>query len=88
MSPRLHPHPGYPAFVHSAPRSGTAAVLRAASRLLGRAARRLEAQAWQHRRVETASAEPRLEFHAEAGALEGALFVDGQLVGQLPTSRL
>jgi hypothetical protein len=85
MSPRLHP---YPVFVHPAPRSGTAAVLRAASRLLGRAARRLEAQAWQRRRVEVAAAEPRLEFHAEAGAVEGALYVDGQLVGQLPTTRL
>lgn len=87
MSPRLHPHPAYPTLGHPAPRSATAAVLRAASRLLGRAARRLEAQAWQRRRVE-AAAEPRLEFHAEAGALEGALFVDGRLVGQLPTNRL
>jgi hypothetical protein len=26
---------------------------------------------------------PRVEFHAEAGALEGALFVDGQFVGVL-----
>jgi hypothetical protein len=28
--------------------------------------------------------EPVLEFHAEAGAPEGALYVDGQLVAQLP----
>jgi hypothetical protein len=30
-----------------------------------------------------------VEFHAEAGALEGALYVDGQLVALLPgVSRL
>jgi len=28
--------------------------------------------------------EPVLEFYAEAGAPEGALYVDGQLVGYLP----
>jgi hypothetical protein len=97
MSPRLHPHPAhpahpaYPTLVHPAPRSGAAALLRAASRLLGRAARRLEAQAWQRRRGQAAFvavAEPLLEFHAEAGAMEGALFVNGQLVGQLPIARL
>ena len=32
---------------------------------------------------------PRVEFHAEAGALEGALYVDGQLIALLPgVSRL
>ena len=32
---------------------------------------------------------PCVEFHAEAGALEGALYVDGQFVGLLPgVSRL
>ncbi|MEO8312253.1 MAG: hypothetical protein ABI520_13850 [Caldimonas sp.] len=31
--------------------------------------------------------EPRFEFHAEAGAPEGALYVDGQLVGHLPGVR-
>jgi hypothetical protein len=32
---------------------------------------------------------PHVEFHAEAGALEGALYVDGQLVAWLPgVSRL
>jgi hypothetical protein len=30
------------------------------------------------------SSDPRLEFHAEAGAPEGALYVDGELVGRLP----
>jgi hypothetical protein len=28
-----------------------------------------------------------LEFHADAGALEGALYVDGELVGYLPGVR-
>lgn len=30
------------------------------------------------------AAEPVLEFYAEAGAPEGALYVDGRLVGHLP----
>jgi len=29
------------------------------------------------------SGDPRFEFHAEAGAPEGALYVDGELVGRL-----
>ena len=28
--------------------------------------------------------DPRFEFHAEAGAPEGALYVDGVLIGRLP----
>jgi hypothetical protein len=36
-----------------------------------------------------APSDPRLEFHAEAGAPEGALYVDGKLFGRLPgVSRL
>lgn len=31
---------------------------------------------------------PRLEFHAEAGAPEGALYVDGEYVGRLDVRRL
>jgi hypothetical protein len=31
--------------------------------------------------------DPRFEFHAEAGAPEGALYVDGKLVGWLPGVR-
>jgi hypothetical protein len=31
-----------------------------------------------------APSDPRLEFHAEAGAPEGALYVDGELFGRLP----
>jgi len=29
-----------------------------------------------------------IEFHAEAGAPEGAVFVDGEFIGHLPVSRL
>jgi hypothetical protein len=55
-----------------------AAQLRAASRLLDRLAIRLSrqpARPWTERHI---------EFHGEAGAPEGALYVDGQLVGHLP----
>lgn len=52
-----------------------AAAVRAASRALDRLALRLTRV---ERRVH---AEPLLEFYAEAGAPEGALYVDGRLVG-------
>ena len=55
----------------------TAVALRAASLALSRLARRLG-------RVEKrARSEPVYEFYAEAGAPEGALYVDGQLVGHV-----
>ena len=50
----------------------SAGLERIALRLVPAAARRADA------------AVPQVEFHAEAGALEGALYVDGQLVGMLP----
>jgi hypothetical protein len=56
-----------------------AALLRAAGALLDRLALRLA-------HVDAAAAElaePVLEFHAEAGAPEGALYVNGQLVGHV-----
>jgi len=54
-----------------------AAVLRAGSRALDRLALRLA-------HVEArARSEPHLEFYAEAGAPEGALYLDGRLVGKL-----
>jgi len=59
-----------------------AALLRALSVALDRVARRLAAM--PHRRPAAASALPLVEFHAEAGAPEGALYVDGELVGRLP----
>ncbi len=57
-----------------------AAALRQASRALARLARRLAAQ----RRLARALRPPELEFYAEAGAPEGALYLDGELVGYLP----
>ncbi|MDP3086127.1 MAG: hypothetical protein Q8N44_20865 [Rubrivivax sp.] len=57
----------------------TAIVLHGASLALARLAQRLAAAT-----APVTSAAPVLEFHAEAGAPEGALYVDGQLVGHLP----
>ena len=57
-----------------------AAVLRRASRSLGRLARQLAAGRAHARRQRA----PELEFYAEAGAPEGALYLDGELVGHLP----
>ena len=55
----------------------SAELLRAASRMLDALAERLAL-------VEApAAAEPVLEYHADAGAPEGALYVNGQLVGRL-----
>lgn len=55
-----------------------AAVLASASALLARLSARLVA-------VPAAPAcDPRFEFYAEAGAPEGALYVDGRFVGWLP----
>jgi hypothetical protein len=58
-----------------------ASVLRSASVALARLSRSLAAA---ERARERAPAETVLEFYAEAGAPEGALYVDGQLVGFLP----
>ena len=56
-----------------------ATLLRAASRALAQMARQLRSVG---RRGPVR--EPVLEFYAEAGAPEGALYVDGRLVGHLP----
>ena len=61
-------------------RAATAALLRAASRLLDALATRLvlvEAPAF------TATSEPVIEFHGDAAAPEGALYVNGQFIGRL-----
>lgn len=80
--------PFSPSLTHSAlprekpaVRRNTAAVLLGASRVLHSLARRLAAGPAQPRRMVV---EPVLEFHADAGAPEGALYVDGRLVGHLP----
>lgn len=66
--------------VHSPARQLAARLLRQSSRQLARLARQLAL-----RRIASAAPRaPELEFHAEAGAPEGALYVDGQLVGYLP----
>jgi hypothetical protein len=54
-------------------------ALRCAGVSLARYARR-----WNSTRMQAEAAELLLEFHAEAGAPEGALFVDGRRVGTLP----
>ena len=59
-----------------AARRFVASSLRRASAVLARLSRRLARPAVQ--RVQT---EPQLEFYAEAGAPEGALYLDGKLVG-------
>lgn len=60
-------------------RRAAATTLRQASRWLSRLARKL---ALQH--PAAAVRAPELEFYAESGAPEGALFLDGELVGYLP----
>ena len=57
------------------PRLLLAALLRAASSALDRVASSLALE------PPLAEGEPVLEFHAEAGAPEGALYVDGAFVG-------
>lgn len=66
--------------LHPAPRlrPATARLLRRASYQLQRWARRLSAA------PPPTAHEPVLEFYAEAGAPEGALYVDGRRVGVLP----
>ncbi len=54
-----------------------AALLRGTSAMLSRLAASLAVES------ATTRSEPRFEFHAEAGAPEGALYVDGHLVGWL-----
>lgn len=56
-----------------------ALALRQSSRLLARLARRLAA-----RPGAGPLRAPELEFYAESGAPEGALYADGKLVGYLP----
>ena len=73
--PRAAPHP-----VTLAGRRLAAGLLSAASTSLARIAAAVEPSA---SREASDVVEPRLEFYAEAGAPEGALYVDGELVGWL-----
>ena len=66
-----------PSPVAEAGRRLAAALLQRVSALLARLALGLASE------PAVARQEPRFEFHAEAGAPEGALYVDGRLVGWL-----
>ena len=70
-------HPAEHALEHRL-RHAAAAVLRGASRMLSRLARRIAASTKVHP-IEIGH----LEFYAEAGAPEGAIYADGLLVGYL-----
>lgn len=78
----LSTRPSHPALPLEVPalRRGLAVTLRAASRLLQRMAQQLAATP---ARSLALAPTPLLEFHAEAGAPEGALYVDGVLLGHL-----
>ena len=65
-----------PRSAQEAARRLAAVALRVASAALARWSRRLVRQASR-----VAHPVPQLEFYAEAGAPEGALYLDGQLVG-------
>ena len=70
-------HPAEHALEHRL-RHAVAAVLRGTSRMLSRLARRIAASKKAHR-----AEIGHLEFYAEAGAPEGAIYADGLLVGYL-----
>jgi len=57
-----------------------AATLRQASRLLARLARRVAARPGPPGPARA----PEFEFYAEAGAPEGAVYLDGELIGRVP----
>ena len=74
-----HAGPASRPWTHPA-RRVAAVALRSASAALARLARRL---AVPLRVVRAPPLPPVLEFHADAGAPEGALYVDGKLIGWL-----
>jgi hypothetical protein len=76
-----HAHPALPSRETRAVCRSAVAGLHGVSRALQCLARRLSTVP---PRPPQLANEPVLEFHAEAGAPEGALYVDGQLVAQLP----
>jgi hypothetical protein len=76
-SPAKSPHLG-PRPAGGVARRVVAGLLRSASAVLARMARRLSPP------VRRARGDARLEFYAEAGAPEGALYLDGEFVGWLP----
>jgi len=83
MKPMSMMSAAHPALLPARPalRHGAAAALGAVSQLLQALAQRL-AQA-PAASPGSGGLAPALEYHADAGAPEGALYVDGQLVGHL-----
>ncbi|MBS0445691.1 MAG: hypothetical protein JSR59_07035 [Proteobacteria bacterium] len=72
----------YTRWVVSEPQHLTAeALLRFASAALAKASRALAALAHGLAKPAAPTRDPRLEFYSEAGAPEGALYLDGELVG-------
>jgi len=61
-------------------RTGAAAILRTTSHVMARLARRLRSSP----QTGPDATAPRLEFYCEAGAPEGALYIDGELVARVP----
>lgn len=76
--------PGY------ALRRTVASALTAASRVLAHMASRLDVVEVRAASAVIAelAASPSIEFYAEAGAPEGALYANGLLIGYLPVARL
>jgi hypothetical protein len=79
MSTTLHPL--FASAGDSAHRVALAHAMRALAAMLQRLADRVTIV---DRAAPAASTLPRLEFHADAAAPEGALYVDGVLFGHLP----
>ena len=88
MSPILSaPRPGRRLPLSEAWRVLAAALLRSASASLARHARQV-ARPLHARQRRSSQHDVTVEFHAEAGAPEGALYVDGELVGYVDVARL
>ena len=65
-----------------------ARTLRGASAALARRARDVARPLHAKQRRIAAQADPIVEFHADAGAPEGAVYVDGRLIGFIDVDRL
>jgi hypothetical protein len=87
MSPILYGHrPAQRPLKTEAWRRFLAHLLRAASASLARHARQVDRPL--HARLRRAPSDAVQEFHAEAGAPEGALYVNGRFVGTIEVRRL
>lgn len=87
MSPILTAHgPAQRPLASETWRRVVAHLLRAASAALARRARDVARPL--HARQRRSQHDVSVEFHAEAGAPEGALYVDGEFVGYLDVRRL